>query len=118
MRHQTIAVSKAAEQDETHHRYWAVIKPGQIMYAVDWPINDAAGNPIPLYNDAAAKDAPEVRIDSAGFWAGLYGGQWTPPQHLEATLAGPLSPAESAALYDAIAWVVCWTAATTIARAV
>lgn len=110
MPYPTIAVSDEAAATPATHRYWAVLKPGQTMYAVDWDINDANGNRIPLYNEAEATTSREVRIDSPGFWAGLYAGLWTPPKKQEATLAGKLTPQESADLWDQMVWLNTWTA--------
>ena len=113
MPYRTIAVSDTAEADPATHRPWAVVKPGQVMFAADFPLYDEQGAPLPLYTDPEARTAPRVRIDSAGFWAGLYGGQWTPPQRLTHDLAGERTPAESAAEYDRIVWLACWTAGNT-----
>ena len=116
MPYSTIAVSdEAAAPGSPTHRYWAVLKPGQVMFAADWDLPDPDGDGMmPVYNDPEAATARVVRIDSAGYWAGLYGGTIAPPKKLEATLQeGALNPEQSAALYDAIVWLVAWTSATT-----
>lgn len=96
MPYETLAVSDAAAADPNLHRYWAVLKPGQVMWLSDWPLD------LPKYDSPEAATAREVWMPGSVWWDGVYAGLYKPPRKLTTTLQGALSPVASTQMFDRV----------------
>lgn len=112
MPYPTIAVNDGAAATEGLHRPWAVLKPGQVVWLSNVPLD-----PLPRYDSPEAANAREVWMPGQPYWDGLYAGLYQAPKKFTHTLDGELTPVASTQMFDRVIASVRGSFATTFPAA-